>query len=165
MENRPAIPTKLKRSVLVEAGHRCAIPTCRQIPVELAHITPWSKVKEHTYENLIALCPTCHTRFDRGEIDKISIQQYKYNLALINDRYNNLEIRILENFHLNPGQAEVKLPGGMELMVSYLIKDGLLAKTAEVAIYFNGVPSHEIYSITDLGKEFIAKWVSGRAIT
>ena len=135
MENRPAIPTKLKRSVLVEAGHRCAIPTCRQIPVELAHITPWSKVKEHTYENLIALCPTCHTRFDRGEIDKISIQQYKYNLALINDRYNNLEIRILENFHFNPGQAEVKLPGGMELMVSYLIKDGLLAKTAEVAIY------------------------------
>lgn len=118
MENRPAIPTKLKRSVLVEAGHRCAIPTCRQTPVELAHITPWSKVKEHTYENLIALCPTCHTRFDRGEIDKISIQQYKYNLALINDRYNNLEIRILENFHLNPGQAEVKLPGGMELMVS-----------------------------------------------
>ena len=23
---------------LVEAGHRCAIPTCRQVPVEIAHI-------------------------------------------------------------------------------------------------------------------------------
>lgn len=165
MESRPAIPTKLKRSILVEAGHRCAIPTCRQTPVELAHIIPWNTVKEHTYENLIALCPTCHTRFDRGDIDKISIQQYKANLALINDRYSDLEIRILENFHHNPSETEVKLPGGMELMVSYLIKDSLLAKTAEVGIYFNGVPSHEIYSITDLGREFIAKWVSGREIT
>lgn len=165
MENRPAIPTKLKRSILIEAGHRCAIPTCRQTPVELAHILPWSKVKEHAYENLIALCPTCHTRFDRGDIDKPSIQQYKANLALINDRYNNFEIRMLENFHHNPGETEVKLPGGMGLMVSYLIKDGLLAKTEEVAIYFNGVPSHEVYSITDLGREFIAKWVSGREIT
>ncbi len=165
MEKRPAIPTKLKRSILIEAGHRCAIPTCRQTPVELAHIIPWSTVKEHTYENLIALCPICHTRFDRGDIDKISIQQYKANLALVNDRYNNFEIRILENFHHNPSETDVKLPGGMGLMVSYLIKDGLLSKTSEVAIYFNGVPSHEVYSITDLGREFIEKWVSGRAIT
>ena len=165
MEERPAIPTKIKRAVLVEAGHRCAIPTCRQTPVELAHIIPWSKVKEHAFENLIALCPTCHTRFDRGDIDKLSIEQYKSNLALINDRYNDLEIRILESFHTNQAQTEVKLPGGMNLMVAYLLKDGLLSKTGEVAIYFNGVPSHEIYSITEQGKQFIENWVAGRTIT
>lgn len=165
MENRPAIPTKIRRAVLVEAGHRCAIPTCRQTPVELAHIVPWSKVKEHTFDNLIALCPTCHTRFDRGDIDKLSIEQYKANLVLINDRYNDFEIRILESFYNNQEQVEIKIPGGMDLMLAYLVKDGLIVKKGEVAIYFNGVPSHEIYGITDLGKQFIINWVAGRTIT
>lgn len=50
-------------------------------------------------------------------------------------------------------------------MVAYLIKDNLLTKIGEVGIYFNGVPSHEIYEITESGKQFIANWVAGRAIT
>lgn len=33
-EDRPAIPAELRRRVLVKAGHRCAIPTCRRHPVE-----------------------------------------------------------------------------------------------------------------------------------
>jgi HNH endonuclease len=66
----------------VEAGHRCAIPTCRACPVEIAHIVPWSDVREHTYENLIALCPTCHARYDRGDIDRSSMRQYKNQLQL-----------------------------------------------------------------------------------
>ena len=164
MAIRPAIPTKLRRAVLIEAGHRCAIPTCRQTPVELAHIVPWNKIQEHTFENLIALCPTCHTRFDRGDIDRLSIEQYKANLTLIGDRYNDLEIRVLESFYRNPDQIEIKLPGGMDLMVAYLIKDNLLTKIGEVGIYFNDVPSHEIYAITKSGKQFIANWVAGRAI-
>ena len=39
-ENRPPIPADIKRKVLVEAGHRCAIPTCRYIEVEIHHIAP-----------------------------------------------------------------------------------------------------------------------------
>ncbi len=70
---RPAVPAAMKRAVLIEAGHRCAIPTCRQTPVEIAHIEPWSTVKSHAVENLIALCPTCHTRYDNGDIDRISM--------------------------------------------------------------------------------------------
>jgi hypothetical protein len=77
---RPSIPRDLERRVLIEAGHRCAIPTCRATPVELAHIAPWSKVKEHRFENLIALCPTCHGRFDRGEIDHKAMLLYKEGL-------------------------------------------------------------------------------------
>src|SRR5690242_15797603 len=40
MANRPGIPRALQRQVLVEAGHRCSIPTCRQTPVEIHHIIP-----------------------------------------------------------------------------------------------------------------------------
>jgi hypothetical protein len=34
-EARPPIPAELRRRILVEAGHRCAIPTCRHIEVDI----------------------------------------------------------------------------------------------------------------------------------
>ncbi|MFB1044363.1 HNH endonuclease [Streptomyces chrestomyceticus] len=79
---RPAVPRDLRRRVLVEAGHRCAIPTCRATPVEIAHIIPWAKVKKHEFSNLIALCPNCHTHFDspHGPLDRKSMREYKANL-------------------------------------------------------------------------------------
>jgi hypothetical protein len=79
---RTNLPIELKRRVLVEAGHRCAIPTCRDTTTEIAHIVRYSKVKDHTFDNLIALCPNCHTRFDKGDIDAKSILIYKSNLSL-----------------------------------------------------------------------------------
>ncbi|MEV7166515.1 HNH endonuclease signature motif containing protein [Streptomyces microflavus] len=97
-QDRPDIPVPLKRALLVEAGHRCAIPTCRQVPIVLAHITPWAKVKEHTFDNLIALCPTCHSRFDRGDIDRLSMLQYKANLEIVNQRYTETERQLLKVF-------------------------------------------------------------------
>lgn len=68
---------EIKRKVLLEAGHRCAIPHCSHPQVELHHIIPWSSCKEHSAENLIALCPNCHARADRREIDRKSLIQYK----------------------------------------------------------------------------------------
>ncbi|MFE5158110.1 HNH endonuclease [Streptomyces sp. NPDC056697] len=79
---RPKVPSELRRRVLIEAGHRCAIPACKTTPVEIAHIIPWSKTRKHEFKNLIALCPTCHTRFDdpHGSIDRKAMRQYKANL-------------------------------------------------------------------------------------
>jgi hypothetical protein len=86
--------------VLIEAGHRCAIPTCRAHPVEIEHIDDWAKVREHRFENLIALCPTCHARKGNGpdQIDLKSLKIYKQNLALLNSRYGEYERRLLEDF-------------------------------------------------------------------
>ena len=79
--SRPSISAELERRVLCEAGHRCAIHTCREIiEVDIHHIVPWSKCKEHNYENLIALCPNCHRLADRGRIDRKSLRMYKANL-------------------------------------------------------------------------------------
>lgn len=81
MSNRASIPSELRRSVLVEAGHRCAIPTCRNPDVDIHHIIPWEKVREHRFSNLIALCPNCHRRADAGKIDRKSLLMYKARLA------------------------------------------------------------------------------------
>lgn len=93
---------RAQNEVLVEAGHRCAIPACRATTTEIAHILPWSEAREHAFENLIALCPNCHTRYDKGEIDRQSMGVYKRNLGLIGDRYSDAERRLLELFAQNP---------------------------------------------------------------
>jgi hypothetical protein len=42
---------------MIEAGHRCAIPTCRAAaPLVIDHIVDWAVAKEHGFENLIVLC-------------------------------------------------------------------------------------------------------------
>ena len=79
--SRPAIPAEIRRAVLVEAGHRCAIPRCGNTDVDIHHIISWETCKQHEYSNLIALCPVCHRRAHKGEIDRKSLQLYKQNLA------------------------------------------------------------------------------------
>jgi hypothetical protein len=81
--NRPAIPAELRRRVLLEAGHRCAIPTCKFPDIDVHHIVPWSKCREHRFENLIALCPNCHRRAHNGEIDRKSLLLYKNRLVAL----------------------------------------------------------------------------------
>lgn len=75
------IPAELKRDVLIESGHRCAIPTCKHPTVEIHHIVPWADCQEHKFENLIALCPNCHRRAHSKEIDRKSLSIYKEKLS------------------------------------------------------------------------------------
>lgn len=164
-EQRPPIPAELKREVLVEAGHRCAIPTCRQVPVELAHISPWAQRKEHRFDNLIALCPTCHTRYDRGEIDRKSMLVYKHNLSILNSRYGELEQRVLRTFAENPQHNQIWLPGGLDILLMYLLQDGLLADTGQNSgVILSGMPSQKLYAITSKGRGFIKQWLGGSEI-
>jgi len=48
--------------------------------VDLHHIIPWREGQEHSFENLIALCPTCHRRAHLGEIDRKALGLYKSRL-------------------------------------------------------------------------------------
>ena len=86
--NRPPIPNELKRAVLVEAGHRCAIPRCGQTEIDIHHIVTWETCKKHEFENLIALCPVCHRRAHKGEIDRKSLREYKSKLMHESMRYD-----------------------------------------------------------------------------
>jgi type I restriction enzyme R subunit len=63
MTDRPTIPISVKRQILFESCHRCAV--CGfGLSIELAHIVPWRKTQDHSAENLIALCATCHEMAD-----------------------------------------------------------------------------------------------------
>jgi len=135
------------------------------VPVEIAHIVPWANVREHTFDNLIALCPTCHTRYDRGEIDRRSMQQYKANLSVLNGRYGDLEQRILRLFAQETTANQIWLPGGLDILLMYLMQDGLLSDTGQNGgVTIAGVPSRELYQLTPAGREFIQKWLTAQEI-
>ncbi len=156
MAKRPPIPAELERAVLVECGHRCAIPTCRQVPVELAHITPWSKCKDHTFDNLIALCPTCHTRYDRGEIDRKSMHIYKLNLLLVNSRYGDLEQRVIRKFVKDRTTDEFWWFADMDILLVYLLDDGLLQEVGQTRAV--GGLVQNLYKLTSKGREYVGRW-------
>lgn len=164
---RTTIPRPLARDVLVEAGHRCAIPTCRHPTTEIAHIVPWATVREHTFDNLIALCPTDHARYDKGEIDRQSILMYKRNLGLLTSRYGESERRLLELFAKAPGSREFHYDRPMDFEFMYLIEDGLLVKKIEqgnTTIRIKGMtnPLAPVqYALTDAGIQFVDRWRQG----
>ncbi|MEZ5535634.1 MAG: HNH endonuclease signature motif containing protein [Thiolinea sp.] len=75
-DNRPPIPAPTKREVLHGSCHRCAV--CGfGLSIELAHIIPWRKTQDHSAENLIALCATCHTMADKEGWNSKDFEVYK----------------------------------------------------------------------------------------
>ena len=168
LEKRPPIPSSLKRRVLVEAGHRCAIPTCRALETEIAHINPYRIVKKHDYENLIALCPTCHTRADKGEIDRESLRMYKRILQRLTDRYSKFELDVLDE--LRQGHPVVIL-GSMILLIKTILDEGLVELPIGVspttmiccqAGNFTVDDNSVSVLLTEKGAQFISDWLTGK---
>ncbi|MCK1356340.1 DEAD/DEAH box helicase family protein [Bradyrhizobium sp. CW7] len=81
-KSRPAIPIEIKRDVLFEARHHCAV-CCAALPLEYAHVVPWSKSQDHSLENLIALCANCHERADNEKWGVSYLQRYKRSPCII----------------------------------------------------------------------------------
>ncbi|MCX5147211.1 HNH endonuclease [Streptomyces sp. NBC_00320] len=170
-EGRPAIPAELRRRVLVEAGHRCAIPTCRRHPVDIEHIDDWATVREHRFENLIALCPTCHRRKGSGpdQIDRKSLRQYKTNLGILNHRYSETERRLIEVFAnlLEKGKISedriIRLGVGSDLLLWYLIQDGYLESRYPGELDVS-TSTHQLFRFTPPGIAFLRRWMEARPL-
>lgn len=172
--SREHIPAETDRAVRVEAGHRCAIPTCRKTPIEIAHIVPYSKTHNNSFEKLIALCPNCHTLYDReGKIDQKSMNMYKQNLGILNNRYNNIERRLFDYVAETKNRTLVLGAGG-DILVRHAIKDGLLEDqkqdtTAIMAVKPDGskekIQTCFTFYVTNTGMDFIKRYAKGYEIT
>lgn len=123
---RPPIPADIKRKVLVEAGHRCAISTCRYINVEIHHIVPWQTCLLHDYHNLIALCPNCYVRADRDEIHRKALRIYKASLRFTHDKYSQFEVDVLTEACKLPVNHALPFPRGMELLVKRVVESNFV---------------------------------------
>lgn len=156
MSDRPPIPADIKRKVLVEAGHRCSIPTCRLPFVEVHHIVPWAECHEHKYENLIALCPNCHRMVEEGKIDRKSLREYKKNLRFAHDKFSQLEIDILLQLATSPKGTLLPWTPYQTLMVKRLIdSEYIFVQETDGGVYMYGVKSNPCFlGITEKGMAF-----------
>ncbi|MDX0449116.1 HNH endonuclease [Sinorhizobium medicae] len=155
-DGRPSIPAEIRRKVLVEAGHRCAIPTCRYIEVDIHHIIPWAKCQKHEYDNLIALCPNCHRRADRDEIDRKSLRLYKSNLRYAHDKYSHLEIDILFELKKAGFGDGLLWPEFNLLLIKRIIDSGFVDVERGGGVSIGGMNSSPArLFLTNKGEEFM----------
>jgi Protein of unknown function (DUF3298)/HNH endonuclease len=132
MATRPSIPAELKRQVLVEAGHRCAIQTCKNPDVDIHHIVPWETCQQHEFANLIALCPNCHRRAHLSEIDRQSLLTYKRNLAIQFENHERaLEVESTAKVKADWETREIDVRGKIgtffevKLLYPHILKEGI----------------------------------------
>ena len=164
------IPIDIKRAVLLESGHACAIPTCQFPVTEFAHIEPFAQVKKHEVANIVALCPNHHDLFDKKKtIDRKAMKAYKLKLQLLNKRYTKYELRLLTVLSDKP----LVLASG-EIEAMGLLRDGLIenAKTfqEQSIVVTDDDTGQQVYEdhfvqsfaarLTAKGREFIKVWKS-----
>ncbi len=89
MIKRKQIQPNIRQQILIEAGYRCAVPTCRTILViDLHHIVEVAEGGGNDPSNLLALCPTCHMLYHRGVISRDAIKVWKGMLISLNQGFD-----------------------------------------------------------------------------
>jgi len=82
---RKAISENIKRKLYAESMGRCMNPNCETELFltngdisEKAHIIPHCDTADNSFENLILLCPNCHTDFDKNSaFDEEEVKNWK----------------------------------------------------------------------------------------
>lgn len=72
---RENINKNIKRRLYAESMGRCMNPNCQKELfiqdgdiIEKAHIVPYCETADNSFENLVVLCPDCHTNFDNNHL-------------------------------------------------------------------------------------------------
>ena len=85
--SRKGISEHVKRKLWAESMGRCMNPECsmellieNSNIMEIAHISPYCKTEDNSFENLIILCPNCHKKFDKvGILSADMVKSWKEN--------------------------------------------------------------------------------------
>jgi hypothetical protein len=155
---RKRLPIDVKQQVLIEAGYRCAVPTCRNIlALDLHHIEELKQGGSDDPANLIALCPTCHALFHRKIISLEAVRFWKGMLVSLTQAFDRSTIDDLLFLSLPP-TSNLPISGDGVLKFTRLIGAGL-AKF-EVA----GRQGWEMFyavRLTPKGQAFVDAWKHG----
>lgn len=150
-----AIRVDVRRSVLIEAGYRCAVPTCRNLLVlDLHHIVPVRDGGSDDAHNLLALCPTCHQLFERGTMDATAVRTYKATLEALSHAFDTESLDLLVFLdQASPGSLGVDGTG--LLRFARLAANGLAEWRLGLQ---NGPLLLYTVQITDKGRRLLEAW-------
>lgn len=157
---RTSISNPIRVTALTEAGYRCAVPTCRTIlAIDMHHLVPVSEGGGNTVANLIALCPTCHALFHRGEISRDSIYTWKSLLVSLSQAFDQRDIDDLL-FLDAPQPHRLEVSGDGVVKFSRLIGAGLATYGLAIHDHMSGALRYRVF-LTSRGAQLIHAWKSG----
>ncbi len=158
MSKRKKVPHNATVAVLTEAGYRCAVPTCRTLlAIDLHHMVEVAESGGNEPGNLLALCPTCHALFHRGEIQRDSIYTWKSVLISLSQAFDLAALDQLL-FLNKPEIDNLRVSGDGVLQFSRLIA----AELAAFRLFMQNGPIllYEV-ALTDRGRALVGAWTRG----
>jgi hypothetical protein len=162
IKKRERISISTKREVLHQSGYRCGNPACRSIlTIDIHHLNPIAQGGPDTPDNLLALCPNCHSLHHKGVIPIESIRAWKMLLLAMNEAYDRGSIDQLAALE---SVGQVYVSGDGLLSCSGLVAGKLLTVTTWGTAVVSNMEAHVPYyrlSLTDRGRALLAAWKAG----
>lgn len=172
-KKRKTVPPATRQIILLEAGYKCANPTCRHIlTLELHHIIWIKDGGGNEPENLVALCPNCHSLHSTGHIPMDAIRCWK-NLLLSLNNHNRASVDVLLVLYEEEKRAissadqnwepPFRFTGDGLGMLSGLLTSGLLEISKRIfggSLWGGGIHQFEV-RLTESGKRLVEAWLSG----
>lgn len=156
---RTKVPSKTVHQVLTEAGYRCAVPTCRTIlALDLHHLEPVAEDGDNSPSNLLALCPTCHGLFHRGEIHRDALFAWKSLLVSLSQAFDQRDVDNLL-FLAAPGYP-LHLSGDGVARFARLIGSGLAEYNLALHNHMTGLIQYRVH-LTPRGTQLVEAWKAG----
>jgi len=160
MARRP-LAVDIRQLVLHEAGYKCGNPACRYpLTLEVHHLHQVSEGGANTPENLLPLCPNCHTHHHLKEYPIESLKAWKFILLSLNEAFDRKSIDILLAIKI---QTSIRLSGEGLLDCASLIASGLIKVETYSMYNFSPSPGAFYYrvSLSDKGNSFVDGWIAG----
>ncbi len=155
-----------RRRVLHEAGYKCANPCCRHpLTLDVHHLLYVSEGGADGPENLLPLCPNCHTLHHHRHIATESLRAWKMLLVSLNEGFDRRSIDILLVLAQIGFIGRVSgdgLPAYTSLAASGLVSINEFPYQVDRFTY--GQDWYRIH-LTDKGKMFVDAWRSGDQAT
>lgn len=174
-QRRKTIPPATREKILMEAGYKCANPNCRHIiTLEMHHILWVKDGGGDDPENLLALCPNCHTLHTQGHIPGKAIEVWKSMLVSLNNP-NRANVDLLLLLYKDETQLAAARAEGKRVDPAFQFSgDGLgtlasliSAELLEIynrhrssSMHGNGIQSFEV-RLTESGQRLVKAWLAG----
>jgi hypothetical protein len=151
--------------VLHEAGYKCANPCCRYpLTLDVHHLYYVSEGGSNTAENLLPLCPNCHTEHHNGIIPTESLRAWKMLLMALNEAFDRKAIDLLLTVARLTTVQWITGDGVGDYAA--LVSSNLIALEADQFPYQASrscILERTVYSasLTDKGRLFVEGWKKG----
>lgn len=90
------MPPATRMLVLHESGYKCSNPACRMVlTLDIHHIEYVAEGGTDSQDNLLALCPNCHSLHHKGHIPRESLRAWKVLLLALNEGFDRRSVDTL----------------------------------------------------------------------